>query len=161
MKKVLIPLAIVIAMVIAVFALRGGGTSDGSDKLIQKISVESIRCGKVNDELVLKAEVRVPPYSAIMMELTGKAEEKASSAEDFGKVLYSLVLKEIPKDEQDFITTNISVNLSEIDAENAAEDEAKLEQLAKEKAFEEEISRYCMEIVRTQAPPLVLEEVEE
>lgn len=58
MKKVLIPLGIAMVMVIAVFALRGGGTSDGSDKLIQKISVESINCTRVNDELVLKAEVR-------------------------------------------------------------------------------------------------------
>lgn len=161
MRKVIIPLAVVVAIVVAVFALRGGNKSDVSDKLIQKISVESVDCTKVNDELVLKADVKLPPYSTIMMELTRKAEEKASSEEDFGKVLYALVLKEIPNDEQAFITAKVSVNLSEIGAENAAEDEAKLEQLAKEKAFEDEISRYCMEIIKTQAPPLVLEEVEE
>ncbi|MBR4882099.1 MAG: hypothetical protein IKU19_09195 [Clostridia bacterium] len=145
MKK-LIVILLFVSMLLLLTSCGSDKTEKLTDELIEAAVAENSECSEEN---VLTASVTIPDYSKYMLEVMDEAEKKAKDAEDYEKVLYSLV-RERTKKKCDTVTHDVSIEMIYVDSEKKDWSDIELEELAKQKAFEIELEEFCAELLSMQ-----------
>ncbi|MCD7768673.1 MAG: hypothetical protein LUH36_00925 [Oscillospiraceae bacterium] len=139
---------LLLLLMLAVMTGCGSKAGKYEASMQEKVTVEAY---EVEDGETLTATVSMPDYSAYMLQFMEEAEQNAKDEQDFGVRLYALA-DAAAAEAENTCTREVTVSLSDADADKTDWSEAELTELVREAALQSELEEFCIELLSQSYP---------